>query len=217
MISNFSVLCEDNQITVAYKPNDHFAKKAKKEQYVARSVYKLIEIDQKYRVLHTGDQVLDLGASPGSWSQYTSEKIGDKGKLLGLDLKKVFLSFPNAVFVKGDIMTYDFDAVMLEHGFGKYFDVILSDMAPDTTSSRFTDQMRSLELCEMALHAAQKLLKHGGTFVCKIFDSGDAMGFRDELKRQFKSVQLLRPKSVQQSSKEFFMIAKGFIPVDRDQ
>jgi 23S rRNA (uridine2552-2'-O)-methyltransferase len=195
---------------MAYKTNDHFARKAKKENYVARSVYKLMEIDQKYRVLHAGDHVLDLGASPGSWSQYASEVIGDKGRLLGVDLKKVFLSLPNAVFLKGDILTLELGPLLEQHGFTKPFDVIISDMAPDTTSSRFTDQMRSLELCEMALVTAHKLLRPGGNFVCKIFDSGDAMGFRDELKRNFKSVQLLRPKSVQQSSKEFFMIAKGF-------
>lgn len=195
---------------MAYKPNDHFARKAKKEQYVARSVYKLQEIDKRYRVIHPGDQVLDLGASPGSWSQYASEKIGEKGRLLGVDLKKVFLSLPNAVFMKGDIMTLDFGHALELHGFTKPFDVIVSDMAPDTTSSRFTDQMKSLELCEMALEMAHRLLKQGGNFVCKIFDSGDAMTFRDELKKYFNSVQLLRPKSVQQSSKEFFMIGLGY-------
>lgn len=196
---------------MTYKPNDHYAKKAKKEQYVARSVYKLMEIDQKYRVLKPGNQVLDLGASPGSWSQYASQKIGDNGKLLGVDLKKVFLSLPNAVFIKGDINVLDFGPVLEQHGFSEPFDVIISDMAPDTTSSRFTDQMKSLELCEMALQTAHRMLKPGGNFVCKIFDSGDAMGFRDELKKNFKSVQLLRPKSVQNSSKEFFMIGMGFL------
>src|SRR5688572_12441453 len=196
---------------MAYKPNDHFAKKAKKEQYVARSVYKLMEIDQKYRIIRQGDQVLDLGASPGSWSQFASQKIGDTGKLLGVDLKKVFLSMPNSVFIKGDILTLDFGPALEQHGFTHPFDVIISDMAPDTSSSRFTDQMKSLELCEMALQTAHRLLKPGGNFVCKIFDSGDAMGFRDELKKNFKSVQLLRPKSVQNSSKEFFMIGMGMI------
>ena len=195
---------------MAYKPNDHFAKKAKKEQFVARSVYKLMEIDKKYRLIRSGDQVLDLGASPGSWSQYASQKIGDKGRLLGIDLKKVFLSLPNAVFMKGDILNLDFGPVLEQHGFTKPFDTIISDMAPDTTSSRFTDQMKSLELCEMALDVCHRLLKPGGNFVCKIFDSGDAMGFRDDLKTYFKTVQLLRPKSVQQSSKEFFMIGMGF-------
>lgn len=195
---------------MAYKPNDHFAKKARKEQYVARSVYKLQEIDKRYRILHAGDQVLDLGASPGSWSQYASEKIGEKGKLLGVDLKKVFLNLPNAVFMKGDILNLDLGPALEQHGFTRPFDVIVSDMAPDTTSSRFTDQMKSLELCEMALETVHRLLKPGGNFVCKIFDSGDAMGFRDELKKCFNTVQLLRPKSVQQSSKEFFMIGLGY-------
>ena len=200
---------------MTYKPNDHFAKKAKKENYVARSVYKLMEIDKKYRILKPGDQVLDLGASPGSWSQFVSEVIGDKGKLLGVDLKKVFLSLPNTVFLKGDIMNLEFGPLLEQHGFIKPFDVVISDMAPDTSSSRFTDQMRSLELCEMALFTAQKMLRPGGNFVCKIFDSGDAMGFRDELRKNFKTVQLLRPKSVQQSSKEFFMIGMGFFRNDK--
>jgi len=199
---------------MTYKPNDHYAKKARKEQYVARSVYKLIEIDQKYRILKPGDQVLDLGASPGSWSQFASQKIGEKGRLLGMDLKKVFLTLPNGVFIKGDINVLDFGPALELHGFTEPFDIVLSDMAPDTTSSRFTDQMKSLELCEMALQTVHRLLKPGGNFVCKIFDSGDAMSFRDELKKCFKSVQLLRPKSVQNSSKEFFMIGMGYLRND---
>lgn len=202
---------------MSYKVNDHFAKKAKKEQYVARSVYKLQEIDQKYRLIRKGDYVLDLGASPGSWSQYACKLIGDNGRLLGIDLKKVFLDIPNAVFIKGDMLTLDPGPVLQEKGFNRLFDVVISDMAPDTTNNRFTDQMRSLELCESAFATAQKFLKNGGNFVCKIFDSGDAMGFRDELKKQFKSVKLFRPKSVQQSSKEFFMIGMGFNGTRLDQ
>jgi 23S rRNA (uridine2552-2'-O)-methyltransferase len=194
-----------------YKTNDHYAKKAKKEQYVARSVYKLMEIDKKYRIIKQGNTVLDLGAAPGSWSQYATEKIGDKGRLLGVDLKKVFLSLPNAVFIKADMLSKELDDSLEQHSFLDKFDVVLSDMAPDTTSSRFTDQMKSLELCEMALVTAHKLLKPGGNFACKIFDSGDAMSFRDELKKYFKTVQLFRPKSVQQSSKEFFMIGMGYL------
>lgn len=194
---------------LSYEQHDHYARKAKKENFVARSVYKLMEIDQKYRIIKKGDCVLDLGASPGSWSQFTSQKIGETGKLLGLDLTKIFLTLPNAVFVKGDILTTDLASIMHTHGFNGKFDVILSDMAPSTTSNRFVDQMRSLELCEMALQMAHKFLKPGGNFVAKIFDSGDAMGFRDELKKQFRTVQILRPKSVQKSSKEMFMIAMG--------
>ncbi|MFM7824319.1 MAG: SAM-dependent methyltransferase, partial [Bacteroidota bacterium] len=157
---------------MSYKVNDHFAKKAKKEQYVARSVYKLQEIDNKFRILRKGDMVLDLGASPGSWSQYASKVVGDDGRVLGVDLKKVFLSIPNAVFVKADMLSADLSETISLHGFDKPFDVVISDMAPDTTTNRFTDQMRSLELCEMALATAQKFLREGGHFACKIFDSG---------------------------------------------
>jgi 23S rRNA (uridine2552-2'-O)-methyltransferase len=196
---------------MAYKTNDHYARKAKKENYAARSVYKLQEIDDKYKIIRKGDQVLDLGCSPGSWSQYASEKIGLQGKLLGIDLKKVFLSLPNAVFMKGDILTLEMGPVLEEKGFTKPFDVVISDMAPDTTNNRFTDQMRSLELCEMALATAVKFLKPGGNFVCKIFESNEGNEFRKSLKEYFKEVHIMRPKSVQKSSKEIFLIGKHFL------
>jgi 23S rRNA (uridine2552-2'-O)-methyltransferase len=194
---------------VSYEHNDHYARKARKENFVARSVYKLQEIDQKYRIIHKGDQVLDLGASPGSWSQYTSQKIGLQGKLLGIDLTKIFLSLPNAVFVKGDILTLDIPAVLEKNGFNGQFNAVISDMAPATTSNRFVDQMNSLELCEMALGIALRYLKPGGNFVCKIFDSGEVKGFTEEMKKHFKNIQILRPKSVQKSSKEIFLIGLG--------
>lgn len=195
--------------TLSYEHNDHYARKAKKENFVARSVYKLQEIDQKYRIIHKGDQVLDLGASPGSWSQYTSAKIGEKGRLLGIDLTKIFLSLPNAVFVKGDILTLNIPEILEQHGFSDRFHAVISDMAPATTSNRFVDQMKSLELCEMALDIALRYLKPGGNFICKIFDSGEVKGFTEEMKKHFKNIQILRPKSVQKSSKEIFLIGMG--------
>lgn len=198
-----------NTHKLSYEHNDHYARKARKENFVARSVYKLQEIDQKYRVIKKGDQVLDLGASPGSWSQYASQKIGEKGRLMGIDLTKIFLSLPNAVFLKGDILTMDLPPVLETHGFTEKFDAVISDMAPATTSNRFVDQMKSLELCEMALSVADRYLKPGGNFICKIFDSGEVKGFCDELKQRFKTLQILRPKSVQKSSKEIFLIGLG--------
>jgi 23S rRNA (uridine2552-2'-O)-methyltransferase len=195
---------------LAYQQNDHYAKKARKENYAARSVYKLQEINDKYKIIRKGNLVLDLGCSPGSWSQYTSETIGLQGKLLGIDLKKVFLTLPNAVFMKGDILTLEMGPVLEEKGFTKPFDVVISDMAPDTTTNRFTDQMRSLELCEMALATAIKFLKPGGNFVCKIFESNEGNEFRKSLKDYFEEVHIMRPKSVQKSSKEIFLIGKGF-------
>lgn len=195
---------------MAYQPNDHYARKAKKENFAARSIYKLEEIDQKYHIINYGDYVLDLGASPGSWSQYVSKKIGDKGKLLGIDLKPVTVKLPNAVFVEADINELKVEEVLEKYQFKRMFDAVISDMAPNTSGNKFVDQTRSYDLCIMALSNAEKFLTTGGHFVCKIFDGEDAMPFRDQLKTLFEQVFILRPKSVQSSSKEMFMIAKKF-------
>jgi 23S rRNA (uridine2552-2'-O)-methyltransferase len=195
---------------MVYRPNDYYARKARTEKYTARSVYKLIEIDQKHHILRKGSTVLDLGASPGSWSQFASQQIGQKGKILGIDLKRMEISLPNAVFLKKDIYETDFAIIMKEHGFTKPFDIVISDMAPDTTSHRFTDQMRSLDLCETAFGVAYNHLRNGGHFVCKIFDSGEVQNFRKDLMNYFSKVNTVRPKSVRSESKEVFIVAKYF-------
>jgi len=200
---------------VSYKPNDHYAQKAKKENFAARSIYKLEEIDQRYRLINSGDYVLDLGASPGSWMQYTSKKVGEKGKVLGIDLKPITVNLPNAIKVQGDMNDLNMEELVAKYKIERPFDAVVSDMAPNTTGNKFVDQCRSYDLCVIALNTAHKFLKPNGNFVCKIFEGEDAMPFRDELKKQFKEVNILRPKSVQSSSKEMFMIAKGFIPEQR--
>ena len=195
---------------MSYKPNDHYARKAKEENFVARSVYKLEEIDQRFRIISSDDYVLDLGASPGSWMQYTSRKIGPKGKVLGIDLKFININYPNTICVKGDMNDLKMEDLMTKYNIEKPFDVVLSDMAPNTTGNKFVDQCRSYDLCVIALNTAHKFLKPNGNFVCKLFEGEDTMVFRDELKKQFKEVSILRPKSTQSSSKELFLIAKGF-------
>jgi 23S rRNA (uridine2552-2'-O)-methyltransferase len=195
---------------MSYKPNDHYARKAKDENFVARSVYKLEEIDQRFRIINSDDYVLDLGASPGSWMQYTSRKIGAKGKVLGIDLKFININYPNTICVKGDMNDLKMEDLMTKYAIEKPFDVVLSDMAPNTTGNKFVDQCRSYDLCVIALNTAQKFLKPNGNFVCKLFEGEDTMVFRDELKKLFKEVSILRPKSTQSSSKELFLIAKGF-------
>ncbi|MCC6383633.1 MAG: RlmE family RNA methyltransferase [Bacteroidia bacterium] len=195
---------------MAYQPNDYYSKKAKSENFAARSVYKLEEINNRYRLIHKGDHVLDLGASPGSWSQYVSKLIGIKGKIFGIDLKKVEINLENTVFIQGDIEAFDFEEAFRIHGFTLPFDVVISDMAPDTTSNRFTDQVRSFNLCTLALEVAIRYLKPGGNFVSKIFDGPDAMKFGQELRQYFSTVHPVRPKSIRKSSKEFFFVATGF-------
>jgi 23S rRNA (uridine2552-2'-O)-methyltransferase len=193
-----------------YKPHDFYAQKAKQENFAARSVYKLEEIDLRFKIIRTGDYVMDLGASPGSWAQYTSKKIGEKGKILGIDLKPVDIKLPNAIFIRADLNEINIQDIIIKHAFNRSFDAVISDMAPNTTGNKFTDQTRSYDLCVLALETAKKFLKAKGNFVCKIFDGEDAMSFRDQLKENFQEVQILRPKSTQSSSKEMFMIGKNF-------
>ena len=134
-----------------YNPQDRFFKKAKQEGFAARSVYKLQEIDQKFKIFRTGQTILDLGASPGSWSQYASQKIGAGGRLIGVDLSPVTVSMANSVFIEADLRDLSLIDVFKEHGFAQPFDIVMSDMAPKTTGIKSSDQARSLELCELAL------------------------------------------------------------------
>jgi 23S rRNA (uridine2552-2'-O)-methyltransferase len=197
---------------MAYQPNDHYARKAKQEHFLARSVYKLEEIDTKYRLLKQGQFILDLGCSPGSWSQYASAKIGRNGKILGIDLTAMKIALPNAIFITANILTTDLLPILLENQMPEKLDAVISDMAPKTTGVKFTDQCRSLELCEMALNSARTYLKPGGYFVCKIFDGPDVQHFRADLKTSFKKIEMLKPDSTRKESKEFFFIGIDFQP-----
>lgn len=190
---------------MSYNPRDHYFKKAKKENFAARSVFKLEEIDQKLKILRPGQTVLDLGAAPGSWSQYASAKIGPKGRLLGVDLTPIKLSLPNATFIAADLRDLNLEDVFGEYGFTPPFGVVLSDMAPKTTGIKVTDQARSLELCELALDVARRFLQIKGHFVCKLFHSDDFTAFREQMKMLFEKVDVVKPKATRQISKEIFL------------
>lgn len=196
---------------MSYKPNDYYAKKAKEENYAARSVYKLKEIDEKYRIFQNAKQIMDLGASPGSWSQYVSRKLGIQTKILAIDLNPLSQNIPNVTFIQADISKIDIVELVRNNGFTSIFDVVLSDMAPKTTGVKITDQARSYELCVMALQTAIKVLKPKGNFVCKMFDSNEFSNFKQQLQQYFRKVNVLRPKSTRKESKEIFFIAQEFI------
>lgn len=189
-----------------YNPKDRFFHKAKAEGFAARSVYKLQEIDQKFRLFKPGQTVLDLGASPGSWSQYASQKIGPSGRLLGIDLSPMSVSLPNAIFIQADLRDLELESVIRENGFTPPFDLVISDMMAKTTGIKSADQARSLELCELALNVAKRFLKPGGNFVCKFFQSGEFGQIRNEIKRTFERVEALKPESTRSISKEIFLV-----------
>ena len=195
---------------MAYNPKDYFFKQAKKENFAARSVFKLQEIDDRFKMLKPGYKVLDLGAAPGSWSQLASQKVGPQGRVFGIDLQAIPLTMPNAIFHQGDMRELDLATKMAELGIAPPFDVVLSDMAPKTIGIKLTDQMRSLELCELALETAEKFLRPRGSFVAKLFHSGEFEAFRRKLRERFGKVEVLRPKSTRTESKEIFLIGLQF-------
>ncbi|MBW2164029.1 MAG: RlmE family RNA methyltransferase [Deltaproteobacteria bacterium] len=168
------------------KVQDHYFKKAKKQGFPARSVYKLEEAQKKYRFLRPGQTVLDLGAYPGSWSKYAAGVAGPKGLVVAVDIQK--------------------PGVMAVREISPYFDVVLSDMAPKTTGRKDVDHFRSVALAERALVLAKELLKSGGTFFCKVFQGEDLPSFRDNCKKSFRSVRVVKPKSSRPESVELFLL-----------
>ena len=195
---------------MSYKVQDHYFKKAKEQNFVARSVFKLEEIDQKFKILSAGQKVLDLGASPGSWSQYCSKKVGPNGRVLGVDLTEIdskqTKELKNAVFIQADLRDINLEEIFQEHGFNGPFDLVISDMAPKTTGIRFTDQARSYELCEIALNVARKFLKKDGHFICKLFHSDDFSKLRAEIQKDFQKFEAVKPDSTRKISKEIFLV-----------
>jgi 23S rRNA (uridine2552-2'-O)-methyltransferase len=191
---------------MSYNPQDHYFKKAKEENYAARSVFKLEEIDKKYKLFKPHQVILDLGASPGSWSQYASQKTGAQGRVLGVDLKPVTVHLKNAVFIQADLYDLQLEEIFKEHGFHPPFDIVMSDMAPNTTGHRFTDQARSMALCELALDVARRFLKPGGHFVCKLFHSDEFAKLREEIKKDFQRFEAVKPDSTRKISKEIFLV-----------
>ena len=189
------------------KWQDHYSRRAQKENYAARSVYKLAEIQKKHRIFKKGDTVLDLGCSPGSWLQFAAEQTGITGRVVGVDLK------PVTIQLAAHVQTYAGDIYQLRESlpelYGVGYQVVLSDMAPATTGSKFADGVRSYDLCQAALALSEELLVPGGLFVCKIFQSEDFKAFCDSVKKQFNNMKIFKPQSSRKASREIFVIGLG--------
>lgn len=183
---------------------DHYTRRAKKEQYPARSVYKLQEIQQKHFLIKKGDKILDLGCSPGSWLIYAARLTGDKGQVVGVDLEPVKIQVPAQVqIITEDVFSLDVEIL------GSDFNVVLSDMAPATTGHKGVDAARSFNLCEAALSIARKVLLPGGHFICKIFQGQDFKPFQESVKAAFNKQKIFKPQSSRKASKEIFLIGIG--------
>ena len=187
--------------------HDRYFKEARAQGFAARSVFKLEEIDRKLRLLRPGHRVLDLGCRPGSWMQYAVATVGARGAVVGIDRDPLPAPVGGARVLVGDIYKVT-DAELL--GELAAFDVVLSDMAPDTTGVRATDQARSAALFEEALARGERLLAPGGAFVGKIFQGPDLQALRQRMSGRFAEVRLVKPDSSRAQSIEIYLAGRGF-------
>jgi len=180
-------------------------KLAKSQGYPARSVFKLEEIDKRCALLRSSMKVLDLGAAPGSWSMYAAKVVGPQGLVVAVDLKPLTEAFPSqTVCIQGDALTPG------EAEWTQYapFDLVMSDMAPNTSGSKVRDHALSFELFMAALGVADKLSKVNSSFVAKIFMSGDFTQAKSAVERAYRTVRVLRPEGIRQNSSEIYIVGK---------
>lgn len=189
------------------KKNEYYTVRARKEGYAARSVYKLQEIDKKYRIFQKGHRVLDLGAAPGSWTQYLIQSVGKSGLVVAVDKEPLaFEPEPPVVFLQKDV--FDLSAEDLKEFPG--FNAVMSDLAPSTSGTRSLDAGRSFALTARALELARLVLLAGGSFIVKNLESELTGKIIAEAKQNFSFVKLFRPQAVRSESREIYIIATGF-------
>lgn len=186
-----------------YAKPDAKTMEARKLGYPARSVFKLQEIDRRMRLLRAGQNVLDLGAAPGSWSLYASERVGPTGHVYAIDIKPLQQVFgENVKVLEGDALSLDSQVLA---AFAPY-DVVMSDMAPNTSGSKFQDQARSTELFLRALQVAVEFGKPGSHFTAKIFMSGDYKAAEMDVRKAYETVKTIRPEGTRNVSTEVFVV-----------
>jgi 23S rRNA (uridine2552-2'-O)-methyltransferase len=186
---------------------DRYQKRAKKEGYRSRAVYKLIQINDTYSIFRKSDTVLDLGAAPGGWSQVARELVGDNGTVIGIDIHKIH-EIDGVTFLKGDITddeTFDTVLKVIDSA-----DVVLSDVSPHISGQSTLDHARSIDLAEHALTFAEKMLKQGGILVVKVFQ-GEMLGdYMEKVKEKFVFCKGHSPRASRVGSSELYIVAKGF-------
>ena len=194
------------------KEKDFYFHKAKKDNYPARSVYKLEEAQKKHRFLKPGQRVLDLGCHPGSWSLYAASIVGPRGVVAGVDLQRAgeAQQKPDAEIHRLCYDVYSDELIGVLHKKWPGFHVLLSDMAPGTTGSQYADHQHSLRLCRRVLELAARLLHDNGVLYCKVFQGEDFPAFVEECKPLFSTVKVLKPQSSRQESREVFVLGLGY-------
>ncbi|WP_392885234.1 23S rRNA (uridine(2552)-2'-O)-methyltransferase RlmE [Pseudomonas migulae] len=189
--------------------NDPYVKQAQKDGYRSRASYKLLEVQEKYKLIRPGMSVVDLGAAPGGWSQVTSRLIGGQGRLIASDILEMD-SIPDVTFIQGDFTEDEVLARILEAVGNSQVDLVISDMAPNMSGTPEVDMPKAMFLCELALDLAGRILKPGGNFVIKVFQGEGFDAYVKDARQKFDKVQMIKPDSSRGSSREQYMLAWGY-------
>lgn len=190
----------------SYERKDKFYKKAKDEGYVARSAYKIIEFDRKYKIFEPGNSIIDLGCAPGGWLQVAQKRMQNRGLLIGLDLEKIDIPLSeNTLFLQGDFLSLE-SQNWLKEKLPNGADWVISDMAPHLTGIKFKDQAQMTELCVMASEFCRTSLKNQGSFIFKYFTNPDIEALKKNLAKDYERVEIVKSEATRGSSNEFYMI-----------
>ncbi len=188
--------------------NDFFVKQAKKEGYRSRAAYKLIEIDRRDHLFKPGITMVDLGASPGSWSQIAANKVGPNGIIISLDILEMS-ALPGVTFIRGDFRDETVLAELRKNLGNRLIDLVISDMSPNITGIEISDQARSIYLAELALQFSIEQLNFGGNFLVKVFQGSGFEAFLKVMRITFKKVLIRKPEASRDRSSELYVLGLG--------
>ena len=188
--------------------NDPYVARAKREGYRSRAAFKLLEIDEKFHILKPGQKIVDLGAAPGGWSQIAAQRVGPKGRIVGIDLLPVD-PMAGVEFIQLDFLDESAPGKLMDM-LGGPADLVMSDMAANTTGHKKTDHLRIIGLAEAAIYFAREILAPGGAFVAKVFQGGTENQLLGDLKRDFAVVRHVKPSASRADSAELYVLATGF-------
>ena len=189
--------------------SDPFVKQAQKDGYRSRSAYKLVELNEKDKLIRPGMRILDLGSAPGGWSQVAGKIVGDKGRVLATDILPME-ALRNVDFIQGDFTEDAVVEQLLGWLGGGRFDLIVSDIAPNITGISSAEQASSIYFLELALDTVRKTLKPGATFAAKMFQGAGSDEYLKELRKHFDKVTIRKPAASRKESREVYVVAKGF-------
>ena len=193
-----------------HKRKDHYHQRAKKEGYVSRAAYKLLQIDKKYRILQSGYRIVDLGCSPGGWLQVAAEAIGPSGLLLGVDRNPPAIpANPPLAFIRADIFEENLVSQILDH-LGQRANLLISDLSPDLSGIKSRDQHRSFELSQRVLAIGEEILHPGGNCLLKIFEGPETRECFNRMKKMFSRVMRIAPQASRKSSSEIYFLGIGY-------